>query len=68
MGMNDKANEILQRLLQIEATDVTLVKEVAKMYYDNGMREKAVMLLAVLSRDNPKDKELIDLIRKYRGE
>lgn len=68
MGMNDMANEMLQTLLRHEAGDIKLAKEVAKMYYDNGMRENAVSLLAVLSRDNPNDNELIDLIRKYKGE
>ncbi|UCG29827.1 MAG: tetratricopeptide repeat protein [candidate division WOR-3 bacterium] len=68
MGAGDRATEMLERLLRIEVGDTRLVKEVAKMYHANDMPEKAVSLLAGLLRDNPKDKEITDLIRKYQGE
>jgi len=68
MGKKDMAADVLERLLRLEAGDTKLTKEVARMYHDNDMSGKAVALLANLLRDNPEDKELTDLIRKYQEE
>ena len=66
MGNKSMAAGVLEKLLQMETGDLKLIKEVARMYHDNGMSQKAVSLLASALRNNPEDKELTELIRKYQ--
>jgi len=68
MGKKEMAADVLERLLLLEIGDIKLVKEVARMYYENSMRQKAVSLLASALEDNPEARELTDLIRKYQEE
>jgi tetratricopeptide (TPR) repeat protein len=68
MGERSAADSALERLLEIEAGDVKLEKEVARIYHENGMGEKAVSILAGILEKQPTDKEIITLIRKYQGE
>ncbi|UCD06206.1 MAG: tetratricopeptide repeat protein [candidate division WOR-3 bacterium] len=68
IGKREKAADVLEKLLVLEIGDIKLVKEVARMYHDNDMRQKAVSLLAAALEDNPEDRELTDLIRKYQEE
>ncbi|MGD9380697.1 MAG: tetratricopeptide repeat protein [candidate division WOR-3 bacterium] len=68
MGERSAADSALERLLEIEAGDVKLEKEVARIYHENGMDEKAVSILAGILEKQPTDKEIITLIRKYQGE
>ena len=68
MGNKEEAAEVLEKLLVLETGDIKLVKEVARMYHENEMRQEAVSLLASALEDNPQDRELTDLIRKYQEE
>jgi tetratricopeptide (TPR) repeat protein len=68
MGKEKEADQMLERLLKMEAGDMRLRKEVARIYYENGMSEKAVSILAGILEEQPAEKEILDLIRKYQGE
>ncbi|UCF69871.1 MAG: tetratricopeptide repeat protein [candidate division WOR-3 bacterium] len=68
MGKKEKAAGVLEELLVLEIGDIKLVKEVARLYHENDMRQKAVSLLASALEENPEDRELTDLIRKYQEE
>jgi tetratricopeptide (TPR) repeat protein len=68
MGKKSMAAGMLEKLLQLETGDLKLIKDVARMYHDNDMTGKAISLLASTLRDNPEDKELTELIRKYQEE
>jgi tetratricopeptide (TPR) repeat protein len=66
MGERSAADSALQRLLEIEAGDVKLKKEVARIYHENGMSEEAVSILASILEAQPTNKEIIGLIREYQ--
>ncbi len=66
MGESEAADSILKRLLDIETGDSKLKKDVARIYYENGMKENAVKVLAGLLREHPADREIAKLIRKYQ--
>ena len=68
MGERLAADSALERLLEIETGDVKLEKEVARIYHENGMSEKAVSILAGILEEDPTNKEIIGLIREYQGE
>ena len=68
MGKKPKADSVLEKLLEMEAKDVKLLKEVARIYSENGMGDKAVKILAGYLREHPEEKEILDLIEKYQEE
>jgi tetratricopeptide (TPR) repeat protein len=68
MGERSAADSALERLLEIEAGDVKLEREVARIYHENGMSEKAVSILAGILKEQPTNKEIIGLIREYQEE
>jgi tetratricopeptide (TPR) repeat protein len=68
MSNKEEAAEVLEKLLVLETGDIKLVKEVARLYHENDMRQEAVSLLASALEDNPQDRELTELIRKYQEE
>lgn len=68
MGEKDRADVALQNVLEIEVGDVLLKKEVARIYYENGMNEKAVKILAGILEEQPTDTEILDLIKEYQGD
>ena len=68
IGERAAADSALERLLEIKAGDVTLAQEVARIYHENGMSEKAVIILAGILEEQPTNKEIIGLIREYQGE
>ncbi len=68
MGERTAADSVLRRLLEIEAGDVILEREVARIYHENGMNERAVRILAGVLEKQPTDKEIIDLIKEYQEE
>jgi tetratricopeptide (TPR) repeat protein len=68
MGERALADSALGKLLEIEAGDTRLAREVARIYHENGMSEKAVSILAGILENEPADKEILDLIKKYQGE
>ena len=67
MEEKDRADVALQNLLEIEVADVLLKKEVARIYYENGMNEKAVKILAGILEEQPRDTGILDLIKEYQG-
>jgi len=68
MGERASADSVLEKLLATEAADPKLMKEVARIYNENGMSEKAVKILAGYLEEHPADKEILDLILEYQGE
>jgi hypothetical protein len=54
--------------MDMEAGDIRLRKDIARIYYENGMSEKAIKILAQLLQESPGDKGIIEQIRKYQGE
>jgi tetratricopeptide (TPR) repeat protein len=68
MGKEKEADQILEQLLKTEVGDLRLRKEVAGIYHENAMNEKAISILAGILEEQPTDKEIIDLIKKYQGE
>ncbi len=58
----------LDRALAIKGEDTDLRKEIAKVYFENGMKENAIKVLAAGLAHDPEDKELPVLIKKYQGE
>ena len=68
IGDKASADSVLEILLEREAGDAKLVKEVARIYGENGMSERAVKILASYLEEHPMDKEILDLIEKYQEE
>ena len=62
------ADSLLKDLLEMETIDLEMKKKIAQAYYDNAMKKKAIKILADCLKDNPEDKEIIDLIKKYQEE
>jgi Flp pilus assembly protein TadD len=67
-GDKASADSVLEILLEREAGDRKLVKEVARIYGENGMNQRAVKILASYLEEHPMDKEILDLIEKYQEE
>ena len=68
LGETGAADSALQRLLTLEAEDTRLRKEVARIYHDGGMDEKAIRILAGILQEEPENKEILELIDKYQEE
>ena len=66
MGQDEVADNMVDTLLRVKVGDVKLIKEVARMYYESGMKEKAISILAASLANNPANRELADLITKYQ--
>lgn len=67
-GEKEVADSILKALLKIPTIDVEFKKEIAQAYYDAGMRQEAIRLLAECLEANPDDEEIPGLIRQYQEE
>jgi len=68
MGQDEVADRMVDTLLRVKVGDIKLIKEVARMYYESGMKEKAISILAASLAKNPANKELADLVLKYQEE
>lgn len=68
LGETGAADSALKRLLELEAGDTRLKKEVARIYHDAGMDEKAIRILAGILQEEPENKEILELIDKYQEE
>jgi tetratricopeptide (TPR) repeat protein len=68
LGETDAADSALERLLEIEAGDMRLKKEVARIYHDAGMSKKAIRILAGILQEDPDNNEILVLIEKYQEE
>ncbi len=66
--MTDKADSILQHLLAMEGIDLATRKNIARLYHENGLNDKAVMILAQCLKDDPADRKITELIKKYQEE
>jgi tetratricopeptide (TPR) repeat protein len=66
--MTEKADSILQYLLAMEGIDIATRKNIARIYHENGLNDKAVIILAQCLKENPVDKEITELIKKYQEE
>jgi tetratricopeptide (TPR) repeat protein len=66
--MTEKADSILQYLLTMEGIDIATRKNIARLYHENGLNDKAVMILAQCLKENPEDKEITKLIKEYQEE
>jgi len=68
LGKKDMADSTLDKLFELHTIDLGLKKEIAELYYENNMKEAAIKILAECLKDNPADKEILDLIKKYQEE
>ena len=66
IGRKDKADSAFQAVLSNAGVDVSLRKEIANSYFDMNMKEKAIEILADCLKDDPGNKEIIELIEKYQ--
>lgn len=68
LGQKDMVDSTLDKLFELHTIDLDMKKEIAELYYENNMKEEAIKILADCLKDNPEDKEIIDLIKKYQEE
>ncbi|MCK4251247.1 hypothetical protein KAX97_07350, partial [candidate division WOR-3 bacterium] len=68
LGQKDMVDSTLDKLFELHTIDLDMKKEIAELYYENNMKEEAIKILADCLKDNPADKEIIDLIKKYQEE
>jgi tetratricopeptide (TPR) repeat protein len=68
MNKKSEADAALERALEMKNGDLKMRKEVAQIYFDNGMREKAIKVLAASLVYDPEDREIPALINKYQEE
>lgn len=66
IGKKDAADSIFKILLGIPSVDIEIEKEIAQAYYDGGMREEAIKVLAQCLQTHPDDHEIPELIKKYQ--
>ena len=62
------ANGVSLDKKEMEAGDTRLQKEVARIYHDAGMNEKAIKILAGILQEEPENKDILVLIEKYQEE
>jgi len=63
-----KADSLVRMLVQSPDASVTIKISVAEAYHAKDMNDKAIKVLARVLQDDPENKEVLDLIRKYQGE
>ena len=67
MDEKGKADSIFQEILKLEPT-VEIRRSIAKTYFENGYKDKAIVVLADYLSKNPDDREITSLIKKYQEE
>ncbi|MGB3478254.1 MAG: tetratricopeptide repeat protein [bacterium] len=65
-GENDKADSIFTTMLSMPYTDLETKKMIARAYYDMEMTRETIRILAECLKDNPDDKEILELIKEYQ--
>ncbi|KPK67205.1 hypothetical protein AMJ87_13710 [candidate division WOR_3 bacterium SM23_60] len=64
----DLADSTLEALLKMQNADVQLKREIALMYHNMDMNDKAIKLLAECLQGDPNDRESLELIKEYQEE
>jgi hypothetical protein len=67
MEQPKKADEVLEDLLDKER-NATIIKMVARTFYENDRKEKAIALLAEWLREHPDDSEILNQLSEYGKE
>ncbi|MEO0215487.1 MAG: tetratricopeptide repeat protein [candidate division WOR-3 bacterium] len=62
----EKADSIFKIILAMPEVDLRMKRNIAKVYYENYNKEEAIKILADCLKENPEDKEIPDLIKKYQ--
>lgn len=63
-----KADSLVQILAQSPDASMTLKIGIAEAYHKKNMNDKAIKVLAGVLQDDPGNKEVLKLIRRYQGE
>jgi len=63
----EKADSIFKKVLEMPGADSKFKTEIARKYYEEmDMKEEAIKILADCLKDNPDDKEILELIQEYQ--
>jgi len=63
-----KADSLVRILVQSPDASVTIRIGIAEAYHKKDMNDKAIKVLARVLQDDPENREVLDLIKKYQGE
>lgn len=66
LGQKDKADSAFKEVLGKAGVDISTKKEIAAYYYDMDMKDKAIGVLADCLKEEPGNKEILELIQKYQ--
>ena len=66
LNNKEKADSAFRVLLSKADIGGLMKKNIAKHYYEMDMKEEAIRILAECLKENPRDKEIIELIKQYQ--
>jgi hypothetical protein len=66
MDKKDKADSVFRKCLEMPNLDLKMKKQISNYYYGMDMKEEAIRILAECLKENPRDKEILELIQQYQ--
>jgi len=66
LGKKELADSVLKEILKNTNLEPKVRKQIAEVYFDMGMEEEAISVLADALKQNPNDAEIPDLIKRYQ--
>lgn len=68
LNESSKADSLFEEILEMPIVDLAMKKNIAEVYFEHGLKEEAIKVLARCLKENPENKDIPKLIKKYQEE
>lgn len=68
LDRKEMTDSVLKEILKTAHLELEIIKRIAEIYFEMGMKSSAIMALGEGLKQHPDDKEIPDLIKKYQTE